>query len=95
VYWLYSVLVSERVFGIGRDEMLTALQRQGIETRPLFPPVHTQPIYGTGQHLPVAERLACDGLSLPSAANLTHEDVSRVAASIKALSASRQRTAPR
>ena len=78
IYWLYSVLVDERKLGMGRDELMAALQAQDIETRPLFPPVHTQPIYDTGQRLPVAERLAATGLSLPSAVGLKLEDVARV-----------------
>jgi len=82
VCWLYSVLVEEKTFGIGRDALMVALQNQGIDTRPLFPPVHTQPVYATGQHLPVAEQLAARGLSLPSSVNLGIEDVQRIARTV-------------
>ncbi len=84
VFWLYSILVDESVAGIGRDALMEALQSAGVETRPLFPPLHTQPIYATGQSLPVAERLAATGLSLPSAVGLTDEDASHVAESVRA-----------
>ena len=82
VYWLYSLLVDQNTFGMERDVLLTALRNRGIDTRPLFPPTHTQPIYATGQCLPVAERLAAEGLSLPSAVNLRMEDIQRVAQAI-------------
>jgi perosamine synthetase len=87
VYWLYSILVDAEIFGHTRDDMITRLSEQGIETRPLFPPVHTQPIYNSGQRLPVAERLAATGLSLPSAVGLKFEDVARAAEAVVALHA--------
>lgn len=71
VYWLYSILVEPGVFGRTRDELMACLREEGIETRPLFLPVHTQPTYNTGQRLPVAEHLAATGLSLPSSPSLT------------------------
>lgn len=82
VYWLYSVLVDAGVFGHTRDDLAARLKEQDIETRPLFPPVHTQPIYNTGQRLPVAEHLAANGLSLPSAVGLRSEDIARVAEAV-------------
>jgi len=78
VCWLYSILVEPDVFGATRNEVMAALQAQNVETRPLFPPVHTQPIYNTGQILPVAERLAKTGLSLPSAIGLQQDEINRV-----------------
>lgn len=78
VYWLYSILVDPDVFGRTRDELMARLEEERIATRPLFPPVHTQPIYNTGQSLPIAEHLAATGLSLPSAVGLRQEDVARV-----------------
>jgi len=84
VFWLYSILVDESVAGIGRDMLMEVLQSSGVETRPLFPPLHTQPIYATGQSLPVSERLAATGLSLPSAVGLTDEDAAHVAEAVRA-----------
>lgn len=82
VHWLYSILLDETTFGMSRDSLMEALTDQGIETRPLFYPVHIQPVYETGQHLPVAERLAWMGLSLPSAMSLSPEDIGRIANAI-------------
>ena len=82
VYWLYSILVDADVFGHTRDDLMARLKEQGIETRPLFPPVHTQPIYDTKQRLPVAEYLAANGLSLPSAVGLREDEMHRVVETI-------------
>jgi perosamine synthetase len=78
VYWLYSVLVDEDAFGLGRDELMAVLAEEGVETRPVFVPLHRQPLYDTGARLPVAERIAATGLSLPSAVGLGEEQVRRV-----------------
>ena len=85
VYWLYSVLVDASVFGCNRDEVMATLATQGIDTRPLFFPVHMQPIYATGQRLPVAERLAAAGLSVPSAVGLQEHEVSKVVEALTTL----------
>ena len=94
VFWLYSILVDSEAFGRPRDELIAALDRIGIETRPLFPPVHTQPPYAQGVELPVAERLAATGLSLPSAASLSEGEIARVVEAVAALAAPQAAAAP-
>jgi len=74
VYWMYSVVV-ENGFGLTRDELRAKLRAAGIETRPFFYPVHTLPMYATGQSLPVAEDLGRRGINLPSGATLTPEQI--------------------
>jgi perosamine synthetase len=78
VYWLYSIIIDEEKFGYNRDSVMTTLTENGVECRPLFIPCHLQPIYATGQLLPVATALAEKGLSLPSSVNLTKENVKRI-----------------
>jgi perosamine synthetase len=75
VYWLYSIVVHPQEFGISRDELMAILRNYKIESRPLFPPIHRQPIYETGKSLPVAEKLSENGLSLPSAVTLSTNDL--------------------
>jgi perosamine synthetase len=84
VYWLYSILVEEE-YGISRDELIKELSSMGIDTRPLFPPIHMQPIYNTGQNLEVAEELASRGLSLPGSSGLQHHEVDRVCRAISTI----------
>jgi len=86
VFWLYTVLIDQDIFGISRDQLMLRLKKQGIETRPLFPPVHSQPIYANAQVLPVAEQISSQGFSLPSSAHLSNESVERVARTIREIS---------
>lgn len=74
VCWLYTILIENA----DRSDVIKKLQNSDIETRPLFIPVHAQPIYNTGQTLPVAEHLSKVGLSLPSAAGLSDKDIHHV-----------------
>ena len=75
----------EEKYGISRDELIKELSSMDIDTRPLFPPVHKQPIYNTGQTLPVSERLSCCGLSLPSSVNLSEDEIGKICAAIKSI----------
>jgi perosamine synthetase len=84
VFWLYSVLVDPRVSIVSRDELMAVLRAHRIDTRPLFPPIHLQPIYNTGQQLPVAEDASARGLSLPSHASLSSGDIERIAGIVRA-----------
>jgi perosamine synthetase len=79
VEWLTSVVIS-RAGEDERDAVIAELDRAAIDSRPVFPALHRQPIHedsGT-QSLPVAERLAAQGLSLPSGAALSCEQIDRV-----------------
>lgn len=82
VYWMYSVLVAED-FGLSRNELRQALRAAGIDTRPFFYPVHTLPMYNTGQSLPVAEDLGRRGLNLPSGATLTVAQIDYICETIR------------
>jgi perosamine synthetase len=91
VDWLTSVVLAP-LTETGRERVIAELDAGGIETRPLFPPVHLQPIYrdhGTAA-LPVAERLASLGLSLPSGAGLSDEQIDRVCDALLAAVATAQ-----
>jgi perosamine synthetase len=85
VHWLYSVLVDAAELGVSRDGVMDALDGVGIETRPFFTPIHQQPLYSIGARLPVAERLADRGLSLPSAVALGDAEIDRVVAAVTSL----------
>jgi perosamine synthetase len=86
VYWMYSVLVEE-TFGMDRDELRARLRQANIDTRPFFYPIHTLPMYHTGQSLPVAEDLARRGLNLPSGATLTPEQIDYICDTLAGLAA--------
>lgn len=77
VCWLYTILVEDS-FGMSRDELMCALSDSGIDTRPVFIPIHMQPVYATDQCLPVAENISVRGISLPSAVNLRVLDIKEI-----------------
>jgi perosamine synthetase len=74
--WLTSVILEDSI-EIERDRLMRELELQGLETRPLFPPLHTQPVYAPSEpiSLPVCERLGARGLSLPSGAALGESQI--------------------
>jgi perosamine synthetase len=62
------------------------LFESGIETRPVFYPMHVLPPYrDSAVNHPVAERLCARGISLPSHGLLTHDDVEYIAERITAI----------
>jgi len=77
VYWMFTAILDESLTA-DRDEVMSALAREGVETRPVFYPMHVLPPYRhltKGQEFPVADRLAQRGINLPTWAGLTEEDV--------------------
>jgi dTDP-4-amino-4,6-dideoxygalactose transaminase len=80
-YWLTAILINpESSGGISREKIRLALEEENIESRPLWKPMHMQPVYegtkffGTG----VCEKLFEHGLCLPSGSNLTEEEFERI-----------------
>jgi perosamine synthetase len=85
VYWMYGIILKDE-FGMTRDELRRALAERAIETRTFFVPMHCQPVYFQtfrGERYPVAEDMCRRGLYLPSASNLTREDIERVVDGIR------------
>lgn len=86
--WLTTITIDTKASGgISRESVRLALEKDNIESRPLWKPMHLQPIfaqcafYGDG----VSEKLFDEGLCLPSGSNLLKADLERVAAIIKSL----------
>jgi dTDP-4-amino-4,6-dideoxygalactose transaminase len=80
-YWLTAILIDPSLTGgISREDVRLALDAENIESRPLWKPMHMQPVYegtrfyGTG----VCEQLFEQGLCLPSGSNLTDQDFDRI-----------------
>ncbi len=83
VWWMYSVLLN-RNSKISRDALMEALAADGIETRPLFYPMHIMPaFYDEQANCPVAEDIAARGVNLPTHALLTREDVAYICSRLK------------
>jgi dTDP-4-amino-4,6-dideoxygalactose transaminase len=83
-YWLTAITITPNIGGTSREKLRLSLLAQNIESRPLWKPMHLQPVfsdaayYGEG----VSEKLFENGLCLPSGSNLTEEDKYRIKKSI-------------
>ena len=86
-HWLSAVIIDEGKIGFSREDLRLALEKENIESRPLWKPMHLQPVfkdckyYGTK----VSEKLFEYGLCLPSGSNLTDEDRLRIKVVIQKL----------
>ncbi len=86
-FWLYTVLVDATLFGMDSRMLLRRLEEKGIQTRPLWQPIHlSAPHRGGGSFdCPVSERLYRDALSLPCSVGLSAEDQDTVCRAILAM----------
>ena len=74
--WLSCFLIDEEVFGRSRDHLIRALDEANVESRPVWKPMHLQPLYARCQRYggDVAEDLFRRGICLPSSSSLSTED---------------------
>lgn len=80
-HWLSAIVVNpEKTQGKTREDLRLALERENIESRPLWKPMHLQPIFERYPYYgkDIAENLFENGLCLPSGSNLTDSDRSRI-----------------
>ncbi len=78
--WLTTILIDPKEAGFTREDLRLAFEKDNIESRPLWKPMHMQPVfdgcpfYGDG----TSEHLFEIGLCLPSGSNLTKDDMKRI-----------------
>ena len=84
--WLTTIVLEENS-EINSEKIRLELQKNNIESRPLWKPMHLQPIFNTYQALTngVSEDLFNRGLCLPSGSNMSDQDLNRVVDIIKTL----------
>lgn len=86
-HWLTCIIVDPKVAGFSREDIRLKMGSENIETRPLWKPMHLQPVfegtpfYGDG----TSEALFDKGLCLPSGSSLTDDDILRVVDVIKGM----------
>ncbi|SKC82917.1 DegT/DnrJ/EryC1/StrS family aminotransferase [Ohtaekwangia koreensis] len=87
--WLTTILIDPTQSGFDREQLRLALEKENIESRPLWKPMHLQPVFKSFPSFSsgVSERLFESGLCLPSGSNLTVKQLSGIVAVIKKLSA--------
>lgn len=78
--WLTTILIDPLKTGKTREELQTVLEAENIETRPLWKPMHLQPVFSHCQAYlnGISEDLFHKGLCLPSGSNLTQDDLNRI-----------------
>jgi dTDP-4-amino-4,6-dideoxygalactose transaminase len=86
-YWLTCIVVNADVTGFTREEVRLRMEQENIETRPLWKPMHLQPVFADCPYYGdnTEGRLFDNGLCLPSGPTLTDEDIERVVEVIKGM----------
>jgi perosamine synthetase len=87
VYWMYGVVLDPS-FGINAAEFARLLAEQGVMTRPFFLGMHEQRVFHKmglfiGEHYPVTEHIARQGLYLPSGLTLKQNQVQRIGEAVR------------
>jgi pyridoxal phosphate-dependent aminotransferase EpsN len=89
--WLTALTIDSDKAGFSVDEVLQTLSEQGIEARPIWKPLHLQPLFEGVRYYPheeeesVSEAIFSNGVCLPSGSSLTSADQDRVITCIKLL----------
>ena len=85
--WLTCLTIDPDEFGASSEEIRLAMEAANIEARPVWKPMHLQPIFAGCETIGgcVAEDLFHHGLCLPSGSNLTPAELARVVAVVRSL----------
>lgn len=87
--WLTALTINEEEAGVSVRELLEALTEENIEARPVWKPLHLQPIfegvkyYPHSENMDISEGLFNNGICLPSGSNMTEDDQMRIINCIK------------
>ncbi|TDX83011.1 DegT/DnrJ/EryC1/StrS family aminotransferase [Epilithonimonas xixisoli] len=84
-FWLTNIIIDPSAGSATRETLRLKLLEEGIESRPLWKPLHLQPIFKSAKFFGngVCEKLFNNGLCLPSGSNLTTEEKDRIAKCIR------------
>jgi dTDP-4-amino-4,6-dideoxygalactose transaminase len=84
-YWLTCIVIDPQEAGFTREELRLKIEEENIETRPLWKPMHLQPVFADCPYYGdnTEGRLFDNGLCLPSGPTLTDKDIERVAGVIR------------
>ena len=78
--WLTCITIDPAEYGADRETVRKALERFNIEARPIWKPMHLQPVFKHCERIggKVAEQLFREGLCLPSGTAMSTDDLNRV-----------------
>ncbi len=85
--WLTTLTIDPEQFGATREDIRQALEAENIESRPLWKPMHQQPVFAECEMVGgiVADSLFEQGLCLPSGTEMSADDIQRVVAICRAM----------
>jgi perosamine synthetase len=84
-FWMVTIVLDPSL-GIGKDLLRLRFQEKGIQTRPFFHPLSSLPAYastGASRDNPVSYAISPAAINLPSALNVTQEDVRYVCSALR------------
>ena len=81
--WLTTLTIDEKIAGISRTQIINALEKENIESRPVWKPMHLQPLYKKCEYVrsnnkDISFELFKNGLCLPSGSGLSDNDQNRI-----------------
>ena len=82
--WLTALTINEKEAGVSVSEILATLSEENIEARPVWKPLHLQPVFSDMKYYPhseqesISDKLFQNGLCLPSGSNMTEDDLEKV-----------------
>lgn len=84
-WWLTCFTIDAEAAGVDRDDVIAALDAEDIEARPVWKPMHRQPVFADHPRVrgEVAARLFEEGICLPSGSSLSDADQERVVAALR------------
>lgn len=91
ICWLTAMTIDAERSRVTVNDVIDALEKENIESRPVWKPLHLQPVFGAAAYYPhspqdsVSDRLFAGGVCLPSGSSLTPADQDRVIRVIKSL----------
>lgn len=83
--WLSCIIIDSAITGVSREDLRLALEKENIESRPLWKPMHMQPLFAQSDYYGTdfIEKLFQDGICLPSGSNLTPQEKERISNQLK------------
>ena len=89
-HWLTTFSIDPKKLKISRDEIIIALEKENIESRPIWKPMHLQPLYKGYEYVSkkskdISAKLFQNGLCLPSGSSLSEKDQDKIIQVIKSL----------
>jgi pyridoxal phosphate-dependent aminotransferase EpsN len=81
--WLTTLTVDPSVTGVNRTQIIQALEKENIEARPVWKPMHMQPLFKDYEYISqndedISGKLFEEGLCLPSGSSLLEQDQDRI-----------------